>query len=324
MGISVPSAAPQSPLGKLMMVASPSRLQMRCCMGVRMTGAAVAPLGSSPSVPAPPPFWLSLPPSMAARTWATLRRTSVLRSDHFFFTSGSSRWQVATALTRRRMSCQAAALAASGTPALKWLMRRCLPRSSSSTMISTSRSEKFIFRFLAGGAGGDAMALRGSGGRGTQRAPEGPGGPAAAPRPCPDSRGAPRARSPRAGEERGGPEAPRGPEVSLPPRSPPWHRQRYANCVPQPPSKPRSTASTLRHWRNGFQNQPPFLPRLIGPPACLSGERLALRGEDCAVIGQSLCPSRGTTAGPASPLASGHWACVSPARGWARPPISLL
>ncbi|KAM3825383.1 mitochondrial adenyl nucleotide antiporter SLC25A25 isoform 3-T3 [Vipera latastei] len=70
----------------------------------------------------------------------------------------SSRRQVATALTRRRMLCQAAALTVSGTPALKWLMSRCLLRSSSSTMISTSRSEKFIFRFLAGGAGGDDMA----------------------------------------------------------------------------------------------------------------------------------------------------------------------
>lgn len=108
--------------------------------------------------------------------------------------------------------------------------------------------------------------------------------------------------------------------MSLPPRSPPWHRQRYANCVPQPPSKPRSTASTLRHWRNGFQNQPPFLPRLIGPPACLSAEILAPREERCTFIGQSRCPSRGARHGPASPLALGHWACVSPARDWARPP----
>ncbi|KAM3825382.1 mitochondrial adenyl nucleotide antiporter SLC25A25 isoform 2-T2 [Vipera latastei] len=159
MGISAVWVPVQLPAGKLMMVASPSRLQMRCCMGVSITGAAEVPVASSSaSWPSPPPSWSLPPSSTAALTWATLRRTSVLRSDHFFFTSGSSRRQVATALTRRRMLCQAAALTVSGTPALKWLMSRCLLRSSSSTMISTSRSEKFIFRFLAGGAGGDDMA----------------------------------------------------------------------------------------------------------------------------------------------------------------------
>lgn len=127
-------SASESPAGRLMMVASPSRLQILCCMAVRMTGTGV----QSADVP-----------SMAARAWATFRRTSVFMSDHFFFTSGSSRGQVVTWFTFFRMSIHALFLAMCVTPALKWLTSVCFCFSISSTIISTSLSEKFIFLFLA-------------------------------------------------------------------------------------------------------------------------------------------------------------------------------
>lgn len=131
------SSASESPAGRLMMVASPSRLQILCCIAVRMTGTGA----ESADVP-----------SMAARAWATLRRTSVFMSDHFFFTSGNSRGQVVTAFTLCRMSTQALFFAMWVTPALKWFTSVCFCFSISSTRISTSRSEKFIFLFFAADA----------------------------------------------------------------------------------------------------------------------------------------------------------------------------
>lgn len=127
-------SASESPAGKLMMVASPRRLQILCCIAVRMTGTGV----QSADVP-----------SIAARAWATFRRTSVFMSDHFFFTSGNSLGQVVTAFTFFRISTHALFFAMWVTPALKWLTSVCFCFSISSTIISTSLSEKFIFLFFA-------------------------------------------------------------------------------------------------------------------------------------------------------------------------------